>query len=558
MAPRLRMLLMPILDQRAWWLSVTALLIGSLLLASHELNMAPLEYHEAYVVQTAQEMRQRNDWIVPYFNGEPRLRKPPLSYWLTALSGRLWGDVVHLEPRHGRIPSALAGLGIVVIVLWMGRSLYDRETGLMAGAMMASSLGFFHYTHSARADMVYAFWSTAGLAALVHSWRTTEEGQAATVAPVLMWSTFAFATLTKGPQIPAMFLLGFAAWVLVERIPLRRAIRCIRPITGFALYLALTAPWWGLVHDRMGGDGVLGTQLSGTLLRFDWTHGIALDYTYRLPQLLIPWFVLLPVLLRIDWNGSRSGRESRLIGIVILVTIVLLSLGPQQRVFYLLPIVAPTLLLIAAGTRRILTSRSGRGRFRRVLEWLGPGYWLLMIIVLATLLAVSHWIPTDLPPGTMLRAGVLLVILLGAGAVFGSAFRDPDFRATASVFSLAALFFAIFWGLGTPVQTWSKGRSQSERLGHLASTLTPQEEVLTWGVFPDPFVYYARVPVRELESRDEVLAALNHTADRQLIIIAKAEEVSALPPYVRVQMLDESLSGGVRELSLVRLSRGRR
>ncbi|CAN5226939.1 hypothetical protein BH18GEM1_BH18GEM1_00760 [soil metagenome] len=63
------------LDQRSWWLGVTGLLIASLLLASHELNMAPLEYHEAYVVQTAEEMRQRTDWVVPYFNGEPRLRK---------------------------------------------------------------------------------------------------------------------------------------------------------------------------------------------------------------------------------------------------------------------------------------------------------------------------------------------------------------------------------------------------------------------------------------------------------------------------------------------------
>ncbi|CAN5227084.1 hypothetical protein BH18GEM1_BH18GEM1_00770 [soil metagenome] len=443
----------------------------------------------------------------------------------------------------------------MAILLWMGRRLYDRETALMAGAMMTTSLAFFHYTHSARADMAYAFWSNVELAALVHSWRITEENGRATLAPVLMWSTFALATLTKGPQAPAMFLFGFALWAMMERISLRRALRCIRPVMGIAIYLALAAPWWGLVHYRVGGDGILGTQLSGSLLRFEWTHGIPVDYAYRLPQLLIPWFVLLPALLRVDWRDSQNGRQSRLLGVVILVTIALFSLGSQRRVFYLLPIVAPTLLLAAAGTRRILSSPSAKGRFRRAIEWLGPGYWLLVMIALVILLAAPRWIPS-LPSGTTLRAAVLLGVLMGVGAMFLVVFRDRGSRGTASVFGLAAVFFATFWALGTPVQAWSKGRSHSERLGRLASILTAEGEVHTWDVFPDPFVYYARVPVKELQSKEQVLAALDCATDRQLILIAKTKELSTLPADVRVQMIDQPLSDGVRDISLVRLTAG--
>ena len=35
-------------------------------------------------------MAERADWLVPYFNGEPRLTKPPLSYWATG--GAAWID----------------------------------------------------------------------------------------------------------------------------------------------------------------------------------------------------------------------------------------------------------------------------------------------------------------------------------------------------------------------------------------------------------------------------------------------------------------------------------
>ena len=59
------------------------LFVVSTLIAFNGIAWLPLDGHEAFVVQTAQEMRERGDWIVPYFNAKPRLTKPPLSYWLT-------------------------------------------------------------------------------------------------------------------------------------------------------------------------------------------------------------------------------------------------------------------------------------------------------------------------------------------------------------------------------------------------------------------------------------------------------------------------------------------
>src|SRR5258708_35000935 len=52
----------------------------------------------------AREMISRNDWIVPTQNGIPRLRKPPLAYWMEVVSLRTLG---HNE-LAARLPIYLA------------------------------------------------------------------------------------------------------------------------------------------------------------------------------------------------------------------------------------------------------------------------------------------------------------------------------------------------------------------------------------------------------------------------------------------------------------------
>ena len=51
------------------------------------------------------------DWLVPHMNGIPHFQKPPILYWLTALSLRNFG---HSE-WAARLPSALAALGVVIL-----------------------------------------------------------------------------------------------------------------------------------------------------------------------------------------------------------------------------------------------------------------------------------------------------------------------------------------------------------------------------------------------------------------------------------------------------------
>ena len=60
---------------------------------------------EVRVVETAREMLASGDWLLPRLNGELRLQKPPLAYWLTAASYRASGRV---DEFTARLPAALA------------------------------------------------------------------------------------------------------------------------------------------------------------------------------------------------------------------------------------------------------------------------------------------------------------------------------------------------------------------------------------------------------------------------------------------------------------------
>src|SRR5690242_19850383 len=112
---------------------VLALLIGAAGAAT-----LPLDDHEVLVVQTAQEMRERHDWIVPYFLGKPRLNKPPLSYWLVASAATVSGSA-RVTAWQGRLPSVLAGAGLVALTMAIALAWLDADTAALAGLIAASS-----------------------------------------------------------------------------------------------------------------------------------------------------------------------------------------------------------------------------------------------------------------------------------------------------------------------------------------------------------------------------------------------------------------------------------
>jgi 4-amino-4-deoxy-L-arabinose transferase-like glycosyltransferase len=81
--------------------------------------------------EITREMQLTGNYFWPTINGEVYYDKPLLSYWLIAATAYLTGDLNELTVR---LPSALAGLLDVALLMVLTRQIYDDRTAVLAGA----------------------------------------------------------------------------------------------------------------------------------------------------------------------------------------------------------------------------------------------------------------------------------------------------------------------------------------------------------------------------------------------------------------------------------------
>lgn len=347
---------------RGWLTAFSILAVAALAIGTLGLNSLPLDKHEALVVQTSTEMLERSDLVVPYFNGEPRLKKPPLSYWATIAVHQVRAEPDEpLQAVDARIPSLAAMFGILALVVALAWQAGGRIAGLAAGAVAVASPMLAYFSHDARPDTLYAFLTFAGAAALASALLSSDDhgGRRSAVGlAYLGWLLWGLATLTKGPHIPVMIAVGLFIFAVREFPDWRVAGRRLRPLSGLVL-MALTAlPWWWMLQHGTDPQALADSQLGGTL----YQPGLAaLRDSYRellAVGLLFPWFFLIPVFYREARALLGSSAIARMCAYGYVVPLALLLFSPQHRWHYMLP-AAPFLAVFCGLLADRLMQRRG-------------------------------------------------------------------------------------------------------------------------------------------------------------------------------------------------------
>ncbi|MFZ0916896.1 MAG: glycosyltransferase family 39 protein, partial [Candidatus Udaeobacter sp.] len=117
-----------------------------------------IDRDEPRFAEASREMIERGDYIVPFFNNQLRLDKPPLTYWAQTVSYRVFGE----NDFAARFPSAIAAaLAALVIFAW-GMRLDGEKLGWWAAIIFTLSLQTFVHAKAAVADMwLVLFMTTA-------------------------------------------------------------------------------------------------------------------------------------------------------------------------------------------------------------------------------------------------------------------------------------------------------------------------------------------------------------------------------------------------------------
>jgi 4-amino-4-deoxy-L-arabinose transferase-like glycosyltransferase len=303
-------------------------------------------YDDARYTVVAKQIALSGDWLNTQYNGGPDFEHPPLLEWIQAAFFSVFG----ISDFMAKVPSALFGLGTVLLVAWLARRLTeDPWQGILAMFALASSAYFVKYTARAMTDVPVTFFFAAALCA----WSMTEDGP----GWYLVAGAFtAMALMTRG-------LIGFALPAIfgLDLIIARRRPRWGYALAGLALAILPLALWyWRLMHHYgqvffAAHEAWLDREAFGALSP-SWRRYTGLfEYVFMLAKSYWPW---LPFAIA-GMVAVIRGRQRRLFVVLIWFVVVLaMCAAAKSRVLrYMLPAYPALSILTAAGLVTLIPVR---------------------------------------------------------------------------------------------------------------------------------------------------------------------------------------------------------
>lgn len=301
-----------------------------------------IEPDEGRYAEIPREMLERSDFITPTLNYVAYFEKPPLHYWLTALSLKLFG----LNEFAARFVGALAGLLTVLLVYYTARTLWGRREAIFSALVLGTSTGFLVQSRINLTDMTLTFCLSLALCCFILAAEKDQHKQ---------WHYYCF-YLACGLALLAKGLIGivFPAGIIFFYILLNRRWSLLKEMRlpgGILILLAVTIPWFVLVSLR-NPDFARFFFIHEHFQRFLTTaHSRYQPFWFFIPILLLtmlPWSFFIPrALVQGMKTGFRQDKDSRFFLVVwVLFIFIFFSASHSKLIPYILPIFPPLAMLI--------------------------------------------------------------------------------------------------------------------------------------------------------------------------------------------------------------------
>ena len=482
-----------------------------LLLASASLFFCPLtarvlwDSDEGRYAEIAREMLELKDWITPHLNYVVYFEKPPLMYWLTAISMSVFG----VNEFAARFWCAIFGVLTVGVVYLLGKHWKSERCGLLAGGILATSLLFFALTQFLVLDMALTFWMTLLLYAmsrLIQEWAPAALRRFAVLGAIAA----AGGILTKGPvaivlpvAVLVMTVYYSGLWKQIRRTPWKEAL---------GLCLLLTAPWFvavSLKHPYFVSFFFIHEHLTRYLTTI---HHRAQPIYFFIPVLLggfLPWSVFLPSVTRY-WLGRRGAALQRdpvgaLLVIWTIFIVLFFSLSQSKLVAYVLPVFPAMALLVAGHFEESMDEET-------LPRWMTGGLITLIGLFIAGLILLKCPLPIQAlqepPANGLLAQSGWTALILGFGVfIFVGVW---GMRRTMPCFGGILLMHVLLWtslaSLAGVMDPYCSSRAIAE---WLRLNARPDQQIVAFG-----------------ESYEDHLQTLGFYTRRRIAIYGEAGEMS--------------------------------
>lgn len=188
-------------------------------------------WDEAWYGAIARNIANTGNFLKMEFNGKTYYDHPPLGFILMAASIKLFGATTFAV----RFPSAILGLGSVVLIYFLGRELFkEKMVGLAASMVLGTSVWYLVRVRSGDLDSVFVFFY------ILTAYLSVRSVKNFALFPLTM-ASFAFLILSKT-------LVGASAAVLIlfnNLLPVFKSKKnFLLGILGLVVFAAIVTPWY--------------------------------------------------------------------------------------------------------------------------------------------------------------------------------------------------------------------------------------------------------------------------------------------------------------------------
>jgi len=514
--------------------AILATIAGALLLLFVRLGAYPLlDPDEARFARTSVEMSRSGDYVVPTFEGQPRLVKPPMLHWIQSALFQLGGP----NELLARLPAATATFMSVLLVAWIGWRRFGVEGAAWSAVVF---LTFPIVVLIARVGTLDALLSVHILAVLALDLvqHDHQELERSGVIGLLLGLAF----LVKGPVgvlLPLTMILAGRTATGRDVVPSMKTVAT----TALALF-AVVMPW-GIVFIRRIGWGnvahVLRTEavdraVSGTAHVEPWWFFLGVALVAFLPWAGPLFLGTIRGLTRWHDPESPTGPYA---AAAFTAGLVFFSLSKGKLPNYILPL-APLAALV-------VTFELGQELVNPKRRRAGSSLVAVTLVALSFGLGVAAVISLESDAQGTAYVGAVVFGTAALVALYGMLKSSP--RLVYGSAAVASFTFLLSVVVGAP-SILAATRSTAPLVDAVPALRSIRPLVLVDINLPSLTYYADRVPERLVGAE---LALRLDRGDAPLIVIADVDR-DRLPVEVRARLRELGRSGKLRVFEPVAVS----
>lgn len=217
--------------------------------------------NEGFYAEPPREVVESGNYLIPTYNYQPRLKKPPLATWLIAGSYKLWG----VNEWASRLPAAWAAVLIIYLTYLIGKQWYQERVGFFAALILATMLKFMIYVRQFSGDILLTLFVTLTLLLLARS-SIEPAPKSRYLYKILAYITIGLGILDKGIIAIALPLTIMGLFMLITRQ--WSLIKLIVSPTGYFVMMAIGFSWYLFMYQQYGWQFIKVNIIQETVQRY--------------------------------------------------------------------------------------------------------------------------------------------------------------------------------------------------------------------------------------------------------------------------------------------------